>query len=167
MCRTTMRAVSYPADTFPVSLLTPLQPVAYLACGFRARVGAGSSSTFTGRTAGTISTTQASPTYSFGPRIRLAMISAREQMLAEGSSAALLVVQSGHISSCGVNGGGRPTREACGRAGERIFPCPGLGSVPLAGGQQGTATRGGRLRAVYSHRVLGVGGDAGVRLPAW
>jgi hypothetical protein len=38
----------------------------------------------------------------------LAMISARAQMPAEGSSAALLVVQSGHISPCGVNGGGRP-----------------------------------------------------------
>ena len=36
------------------------------------------------------------------------MISARAHLPAEGSSGALLVVQSGHISSCGMVGGGRP-----------------------------------------------------------
>src|SRR5262249_1619882 len=44
----------------------------------------------------------------FGLDPRTAMISARAQRSAEGSSGALLVVQSGHISSCGVIGGGRP-----------------------------------------------------------
>ena len=52
-----MRAVSYPADTFPVSLLTPLRACRVLACGFQARAGAGFSS-FTGPTAGTITTTE-------------------------------------------------------------------------------------------------------------
>src|SRR5436853_252163 len=56
---------------------------------------------------------------------------------------------------------------AWGRAGGRCFPCPRLGGVRLAGGQQGAGARGGRLRAVHSYRVFGVGGDAGVRLPAW
>src|SRR6516162_1235705 len=46
-----------------------------------------------------------------------------------------------------------------------VFPMPAAGGVPLAGGQQGSGARGGRLCAIHSHRVLGVGGDAGVCLP--
>src|SRR5882757_409620 len=61
--------------------------------------------------------------------------------------------------------GGGPTEEPGGRAGGRYFAGPRLGGVSVARGQPGAGARCGRLRAVHFDPVLGVGGDAGIRLP--